>query len=188
MRCTRALILCAHRVGVMLALGMVLLCACAGRNGASGAGEPSVTTRTSIPADHVIASGDGWQLDVAYRDGICFTLVGPTVGSMPCFVVEPPGSLGSASVSSLGTKGALFYGTVSTRVAKIELHLDDGSVLEANILPPPEGIETEDNLFVLDLDAPEGSAIATLLDKQGKGLTTAEFAWAEGRRIGFTFQ
>ena len=148
-----------------------------------------MTTRTSIPADNVIASGDGWQLDVAYRDGVCFTLVGPTVDNMPCFVVEPPGSLGSASVSSLGTEGALFYGTVSTRVTRIELRLDDGSVLEkASILPPPEGIETEDNLFVLELDAPEGSAIATLLDKQGKGLTTAEFAWAEGKRIGFTFQ
>jgi hypothetical protein len=173
---------------VMLALGVALLCACAGRNGASRADEPSVTTRTSVPADNVIASGDGWQLDVTYRDGVCFTLVEPTVGSIPCFVFEPPGSLGSASVSSLGTEGAVFYGTVSTRVAKIELRLDDGLVLEANILPPPEGIETEDNLFVLELDAPEGSAIATLLDKQGKRLTTAEFAWAEGKRIGFTFQ
>src|SRR5262245_50295745 len=118
-----------NRVGLMLALGLVLFCACGEQNGASGAGEPSVTTRTLIPADSVIDSGDGWQLEVAYRDGVCFTLVGPTVGSTPCFVVELPGSLGSASVSSLGAEGALFYGTVSTRVAKIELSLDDGSVL-----------------------------------------------------------
>jgi hypothetical protein len=148
---------------------MVLLCACAGRNGASGPGEPSVTTRTSTRADNVIASGDGWQLVVASRDGVCFTLVGPTVGSMPCFVVESPGSLGSASVSSLGTEGALFYGTVSTRVAKIELRLDDGSVLEANILPPPEGIETEDNLFGAGAGCARGERDRDAFEHAGQG-------------------
>jgi hypothetical protein len=170
-----------------LAIGAVLLSACTGRNAVTRTGEPAMTTGTPVAFGTLIASGDSWDLFVEEGDGLCFTVVGPSGDNRPCFIWEPPGPLGTANVESLGSEGALFYGRVSTRIATIQVRFDDGSVAEAaDIIHPPATIEEEINLFVLELDGPEGSAIARLLDERGKELATAKFTWAEGTSIGFT--
>jgi hypothetical protein len=150
-------------------------------DGMTPADRPTVTTEGPVPMGKLIASGDGWDLllddkEVAGANWriLCFTLAGPSVHDVSCHYVNPQ-YVGVASVYSLQSEGALFYGTVSTRVARIQVRFEDGSISEADIFAPPEAIEIADNLFVLELQGPNGGAIATLLDKRRRGLGTAEF-------------
>ena len=132
----------------------------------------------SVP---VVASGDTWDLGFG-RDprggGLCFALDDLRGSYLFCTDLVYP-EVGSGVVESLGNEGSLVLGTVSTRVATVEVALEDGSVVATNPFAPPETITIERNLFALEIDQPHGSAVATLLDGRGRRLATAEFRWNE---------
>ncbi|MGH2659668.1 MAG: hypothetical protein ACRDHS_08375 [Actinomycetota bacterium] len=51
--------------------------------------------------------------------------------------------------------------------------------MATNPFAPPETATIERNLFALEIDQRHGSAVATLLDRGGRRLATAEFRWEE---------
>ena len=132
------------------------------------------------PPYPVVASGDNWDLgfgrDARRGGGLCFALDDLRGSYLLCTDLVYP-DLGSGGVEPLGSEGSLVYGTVSTRVATVEVALEDGSVVATNPIAPPETITIERNLFALEVDQPQGSATATLLDERGRRLATAEFRW-----------
>jgi hypothetical protein len=165
----------------VLVVSIVAVRAVRQSDGMTPADRPNVTTESPVPRGRLIASGDGWDLRLnddevggATWRILCFTLVGPNLHNVSCSYVNPQ-YVGLAKVDSLQSEEALFYGTVSIRVARIQVRFEDGSIAEADIFAPPETIEIDDNLFVLELQGPDGDAIATLLDKRGRRLATAEF-------------
>ena len=154
----------------MLALAMVGL-ALTDRGGSATAGK--------VP---VVASGDTWDLGFGneLRGGApCFALDDRRGSFLLCTDLVYP-ELGSGVVEPLGGEGSLVFGTVSTRVATVEVALEDGSVVATNPIAPPETVTIERNLFVLEIDQTHGSAVATILDGQGRRLADAEFRWEEG--------
>lgn len=171
-------------------LGVVTACSDSSFPSITSAGsgqppEPAPSPREvdgpSVPKGKLIASGDGWRLGL--NDGevgganwriLCFTLVGPNLHNVSCSYVNPE-YVGLAKVDSLQSKGSVFYGTVSTPVSRIQVRFEDGSIAEADIFAPPGTVEIKDNLFVLELQGPEGGAVATLLDERGRRLATADF-------------
>jgi hypothetical protein len=134
------------------------------------------------PEATVVASGDTWTLGFGpQRPGsglLCFWIDMPSGSSRSC--PDPVSSgLGSGDVDSLGSEGSLVFGTVATRVAAIEVALEDGSVVQAKPFAPPETVTIDRNLFALQIDQAQGHAVATLLDEGGRRLATAEFRWTE---------
>ena len=174
-------------VGVaVVAVTALFIRAVLGFDGVTITGAPGETKETPIPKGEVIASGDGWELFIDDKQiggpkwrSVCYTLVGPSLYHIACNYVNRQYA-GLARVDSLRREGALFYGTVATRVAGIEVRFEDGSRAEPGVFSPPKSIEIEENLFVLALHDPEGSAIATLLDERERRLATAEFSWPHG--------
>ena len=137
-----------------------------------------------------IASGHGWRLiadkqEPSQDPGLCFYLVGPHLNERSCDYVSPPS--GSANVDSLGSQGALFYGTVSARAARIEVRLDNGSVVMAHVFTPPTTLAIKRKLFVAELQGPQGRGTVEIRDKRGERLAIGEFRWAKGEGTGFAF-
>jgi hypothetical protein len=164
----------------VLVVSIVAIRAVRQSEGVTPAARPNVTTEGPVPRGKLIASGDGWDLRLSDDEVgganwriLCFKLVGPNLHDVSCNYVNPQ-YIGVATVYSLERERALFYGTVSTHVAKIHVGFEDGSSEEAGAFAPPETIEIEDNLFVLELQGPEGRATVTLLDKRGRVLNTGE--------------
>ena len=155
--------------------------------GAPPAGPPA--TKAPVPALPAtatqIASGHGWRLLADQGKGFCFYLVGRHLNDRSCNYVSPPS--GSANVDSLGSQGALFYGTVSTRAARMEVRPGDGSLVMAHVFPPPRTLAIKRKLFVAELQGPRGRATVEIWDKRGERLAIGEFRWAEGEGTGFAF-
>ena len=136
-----------------------------------------------------IASGHGWRLiadeqETSRGPGLCFYLVGQHLNNTACNYASPLS--GSAYVDSLGSQGALFYGKVATRAARIEVRLDNGSVVVADAFPPPTTLGIGWKLFVVELRGPRGSGTAEVFDKRGERLAIGEFRWAEGEGTGLS--
>jgi hypothetical protein len=163
-----------------LALVALALAAC-DRNLTPGAQDP----RALVGPDYVVpvvASGDTWDLGfgrIPLRPAApCFALDDLRGSYILCTNLVYP-ELGSGVVEPLGSEGSLVFGTISTRVATVEVALEDGSVVATNPFAPPETATIERNLFALEIDQRHGSAVATPLDRGGRRLATAEFRWEE---------